>query len=121
MKTSSAKNKGRRLQQWVVQMLVDYLDVDPKDVESRPMGSGGVDVIMGVQTQAIFPYAVECKNVEKLNVWGAYDQAEANCEGMVPLVIMKKNGRKPLAVVDAEHFFDLQSIINTTNLGDVFK
>ena len=39
MKTSSAKAKGRLLQKWFAQLLVEELDVDPEDIESRPMGS----------------------------------------------------------------------------------
>ena len=49
MKTSSAKAKGRKLQQWVVEKLVAILAFDPEDLESRPMGSSGEDVIMGVR------------------------------------------------------------------------
>ena len=50
---------------------------------------------------------MECKNVERLNVWEAYDQASANCNGYEPLIIMKKNHKKPLVVLDAEHFIEL--------------
>jgi hypothetical protein len=45
MKTSSAKAKGRKLQQWVVTKLIDILKLDAEDLESRPMGSQGEDVI----------------------------------------------------------------------------
>ena len=30
-----------------------------------------------------------------------------NCNGYEPLVIMKKNHKKPLVVLDAEHFIEL--------------
>ena len=109
MKTSSAKAKGRNLQKWVVDQLVEHLDADPEDLESRPMGSQGEDVIMGKMTRQLFPYSVECKNVERLNVWDAYDQASANCKGYEPIVVMKKNRKKPLVVVDAEYFVKLHS------------
>lgn len=109
MKTSSAKAKGRNLQKWVVDQLVEHLDADPEDLESRPMGSQGEDVIMGKMTRQLFPYSVECKNVERLNVWDAYDQASANCNGYEPIVVMKKNRKKPLVVVDAEYFVKLHS------------
>ena len=32
---------------------------------------------------------------------------KANCNGYEPLVIMKKNHKKPLVVLDAEHFIEL--------------
>lgn len=110
MKTSSAKAKGRNLQKWVVDQLVEHLGVDPEDLESRPMGSQGEDVIMGKLTRNIFPYSVECKNVERLNVWDAYDQATENCKGYEPIVVMKKNRKKPLVVVDAEYFVRLHKV-----------
>ena len=46
MKTQSAKAKGRRLQQWFRDQLIEKLEVHPEDVESRSMGAGGEDLIM---------------------------------------------------------------------------
>jgi hypothetical protein len=61
MKTSSAKAKGRRLQQWFANLLIETLNLDTEDLESRPMGSQGEDIILGKQSRQIFPYSVECK------------------------------------------------------------
>jgi len=120
MKTQSAKAKGRRLQQWLVGRLVELLGVDPEDLESRPMGSGGADLIMGVQTKRLFPYAVECKNQEALNFWKAYDQAKAHAKesGLEPLLVAKRNHTKPLVVVDAEYFLEMQRRCNQLQLFD---
>jgi hypothetical protein len=104
MKAQSAKAKGRKLQQWVRNKLIDLLDVHPEDIESRSMGAGGEDLIMARAAREKFPYSIECKNVEKLNVWDAYEQAKANCGNYEPLVIMKKNNKQPLVVIDAEYF-----------------
>ena len=38
MRPQSAKAKGRKLQQWVRDKLIDLLDVHPEDIESRSMG-----------------------------------------------------------------------------------
>ena len=65
MKTQSAKAKGRRLQQWVRDQLIEKLEVHPEDVESRSMGAGGEDLIMARAAREKFPYSVECKNQEK--------------------------------------------------------
>jgi hypothetical protein len=112
MKTSSAKAKGRNLQKWVVAKLVEHLKVNPEDLESRPMGSSGEDVIMGVQTRGMFPYSIECKNQEKVNIWAAYEQSEANCGKYEPLVVIKKNRKKPLVVVDADYYIKLHQGLN---------
>lgn len=107
IKTSSAKAKGRKLQQWFANLLVEKLDVDSEDIESRPMGSQGEDIIMGKQTRNVFPYSIECKNQEAVNVWKAYEQATENCKGYEPLVVIKRNRTKPLVLVDAEYFVQL--------------
>jgi len=107
MKVQSAKAKGRKLQQWFTKVLIDVLGMDKEDMESRPMGSQGEDIIMGKLSRSRFPYSIECKNQESVNVWKAYAQAEENCKGYEPLVIIKRNRSKPLALVDAEHFVEL--------------
>jgi hypothetical protein len=109
MKTQSAKAKGRRLQQWVRDQLIEELDVHPEDIESRSMGAGGEDLIMARAARQKFPYSIECKNVEKLNVWDAYLQASENSGDYEPIVVMKKNGKKPLVVIDAEYFVRLHN------------
>ena len=107
MKTSSAKAKGRRLQQWVRDQLIESLDVHPEDVESRSMGAQGEDVMLARAAREKFPFSIECKNVEKLNVWDAYDQAKVNSGNYEPIVVMKRNGKKPLVVIDAEYFISM--------------
>ena len=107
MKTSSAKAKGRKLQQWFTQKLIEGLDLNEEDLESRPMGSQGEDIIMGRESREKFPYSIECKNQEAVNVWKAYEQAESNCKGYEPLVVIKRNRSKPLVLVDAEHYISL--------------
>jgi len=109
MKTSSAKAKGRLLQQWMRDLIIVTLGLDPEDVKSTSMGAPGEDIQLSKAARVKFPYSVECKNVEKLNVWEAYEQAKSNCSVYEPVVFIKKNGKKPLAVVDAEHFVKLQA------------
>jgi hypothetical protein len=107
MNPSSAKAKGRRLQQWVRDKLIEMLEVHPEDIESRSMGAGGEDLIMARAARQKFPHSIECKNVEKLNIWEAYEQATANRGDYEPIVVIKKNGKKPLVVVDAEYYIQL--------------
>jgi hypothetical protein len=107
MKVQSAKAKGRRLQQWVRDKLIEMLEVHPEDIESRSMGAGGEDLIMARAARQKFPHSIECKNVEKLNIWDAYEQASANRGDYEPIVVIKKNGKKPLVVVDAEYYIQL--------------
>ena len=103
MKTSSAKAKGRKLQQWVRDKLIYHFEFDEDDIKSTSMGAGGEDVQMSPEARQYFRYSIECKNTERVNVWKSYEQAESNAKNGEPLLIIKRNGHKPLAVLDAEH------------------
>ena len=107
MRPQSAKAKGRRLQQQFRELLIEELGIHPEDIESRSMGAGGEDLIMARAAREKFPYSIECKNVEKLNVWEAYKQASENSKDYEPLVVMKKNNHKTLVVLNAESFVKL--------------
>ena len=107
VKPQSAKAKGRRLQQWFRDLLINKLDIHPDDVESRSMGAGGEDLIMARAARKKFPYSIECKNQEKINIWKSYFQAQENSKDYEPIVVIKRNNHKPLLLVDAEHFIDL--------------
>ena len=112
MKPQSAKAKGRRLQQQFRALLIEELNIHPEDIESRSMGAGGEDLIMARAARAKFPYSIECKNVEKLNVWEAYKQADENSKNYEPVVVMKKNNHKTLVVLDAEYFVKIHKDFN---------
>ena len=107
MKTSSAKAKGRNLQKKVRELLIEHLGVDPEDIESRSMGAGGEDLIMAKAARNLFPYSIECKNQEAVNVWKSYEQAAENSGKYEPVVVIKRNKSKPLVVIDAEYFVSL--------------
>ena len=107
MKTSSAKAKGRNLQKRVRELLIEKLDIHPEDIESRSMGASGEDLIMARAAREKFPYSIECKNQEKVNVWSAYEQASDNSGKYDAIAVIKKNNSKPLVVIDLEAFIKL--------------
>lgn len=107
IKPASAKAKGRRFQQAVRAMLIKYLGLDPTDVESRPMGSQGEDIIIGAQSRRVFPYSIETKHRKSMKeVYTAYQQAVDNCpEGAEPLYVVRTDyQRHPLVLLDFAHF-----------------
>ena len=107
MKPQSAKAKGRNLQKWTRERLIEELDIHPEDIKSTSMGAGGEDVTMARAAREKFPYSIECKNQEKINVWESYKQAESNSKDYEPIVVLKRNNHKPLVLVDAEYFVKL--------------
>ena len=106
---SSAKAKGRRLQQYVRdQILGLFPQLEPDDVRSTSMGSGGEDVQLSPAARRLFPYSVECKSNKSFAIYKIMEQATDNCpKGATPLAIIKGDRQKPLAVIDAQVFFKL--------------
>jgi signal recognition particle subunit SEC65 len=109
LKTQSKKSKGRRLQKWVREQLIEKLNIHEEDIESRSMGAGGEDLIMARAAREKFPYSIECKNQEKLNIWESYKQASDNAGKYEPIVVIKRNNQKPLVLIDAEYFVRLHN------------
>lgn len=110
MKTSSAKAKGRRLQTEVQTKLVEkFATLEPDDVRVAIMGESGEDLKLSPAARRVFPYSIECKNVEKLNIWGALEQAESNSGKHEPLLIFKRNRSKIYVALEFDHFLKLVS------------
>ena len=109
IKPSSAKAKGRTHQQWVREKIYEsFPPLDDGDVRSTSMGAGGEDLQLSPAARRVFPYSVECKAYKSFAVYSVLDQAAENApEGAEPIAIIKGDRRKPLAVLDAEHFFNL--------------
>jgi len=113
MKIASAKAKGRKLQQWVRDKIIGmYQDLSTRDVISTGMGQQGEDVRLSEAAFKKFPFSVECKNQAKMKpVYDAHYQAKKQGAGE-PLLIIKMNGEKPLAIIDADYFFKIWKDIN---------
>jgi hypothetical protein len=111
IKPSSAKAKGRKHQQWVRDKIYEtFPELEDGDVRSTSMGAGGEDLQLSPAARRLFPYSVECKSYKSFAVYSVMDQAAVNAPaGVEPIAIIKGDRRKPLAVLDAEHFFSLMT------------
>ena len=108
MKPRSAKNKGKRLQNKVRDIILEKFDsLEPDDVRSITMGDSGEDILLSPAARRVFPFSVECKNQEKINIWEALDQAEGNSGKHTPLVIFKRNRSKTYAVLEFKELLKL--------------
>ena len=108
MKPRSAKNKGKRLQNKIRDLILEKFDsLEPDDVRSITMGDSGEDILLSPAARRMFPFSVECKNQEKLNIWSALEQAEENSGKHTPLVIFKRNRSKTYAVLEFEELLKL--------------
>ena len=59
--TTICKSKRKEFTEMVCRKTGGVLKLDEEDLESRPMGSQGEDIIMGKQSREVFPYSIECK------------------------------------------------------------
>ena len=110
MKTRSAKNKGKRLQNDVRDLiLVTFTELEPDDVRSTTMGDSGEDILLSPAARKLFPFSVECKNQEKLNIWSSLEQAEDNAGQHIPLLVFKRNRSKTYISMEIN---DLIKILN---------
>jgi hypothetical protein len=108
MKPQSAKAKGRRLQQRVVQAIRrTFPHLSEDDVRSTSMGCGGEDIQLSPLARASVPFSIECKCVEKLNVWASLEQAVANAHGNAPCLVFSRNNAPTYAAVPLDTLLDL--------------
>ena len=108
MKSRSAKNKGKRLQNNFRDLLLEtFNQLEPDDIRSAIMGESGEDIKLSPAARRLIPYSFECKNQEKLNIWESYKQADENSGDYEPIVFVKRNKHKPLVVLDAEYFIKI--------------
>ena len=109
MKPRSAKNKGKRLQNTIRDLILEKFNakLEPDDVRSITMGDSGEDILLSPAARRLFPFSVECKNQESLNIWSSLEQAEGNSGKHTPLVIFKRNRSKIYAVLEFEELLKL--------------
>ena len=114
MTARSSKAKGRRLQNYVRDRLREIFikewkklpRLEDDDIKSQTMGMTGEDIVMSPAAKKIIPYSFECKNVEKLNIWSALEQAETNCEGRTPVLVFKRNHSKVYVAIELDSWLD---------------
>lgn len=104
----SRKAKGRGFQQNIRNRLIAELDLDPVDVQSIGMGQPGCDIYLSKEARKKFPYGVECKRQERLNIWETIEQAENNAkkEGLKPLVIFRRNLSEAYVIIRLNDFIE---------------
>lgn len=108
MKTSSAKAKGRNLQKWARdKILENFPSLTENDVRSTSMGASGEDILFSEAAVSTLGINVECKSRAAINVYSMYEQAAKESKGTEPVLFIKQNHSKPLVVVDAEYFLEL--------------
>lgn len=88
----SRKAKGRNLQKQIVKMFEEQFPELEGNLFSRSMGASGTDVYFSRDFENRFPYSIEAKCQESINIWESLEQAKANASliSPIPLLIFKR-------------------------------
>lgn len=108
---SSGKAKGRRLQQWVRDKLIEHFVTlgkqgDADDFASTTMGESGADIRLSPRGKELCPFSIECKSKKAHSVYRYYEQAQGHYPNLQPLVFIKQDRSRPLVIMDAEYFIN---------------
>lgn len=112
MKTSSAKAKGRRCSSETRDILLKHEPLLEDDILVTPSSVTGPDLVLSPLALSHFPFVIECKNCEKLNIWKALEQAESHAEGhgskgATPLLVFKRNHTEAYVALKFDRFLEL--------------
>jgi hypothetical protein len=111
MKQKSRTAKGRYLQNIVKDKIIElYPVLTKKDIRTSMVGENNADIkLLSHTAKKLFPYSVECKNRNEFKgVYNGIRQAIKHSP-REPVLVIKMNREKPLAIIDLDHFFKLLS------------
>ncbi len=116
VRPQSAKAKGRNAQKDVRDRLLEKApSLTANDIRSTSMGASGVDILMSEAALKIYPFAIEVKCQESLNIWAALEQAEQSVSAVMevrkirPLLCFKRNRSKMYVALTLEDFLELKT------------
>lgn len=75
------------------------------------MGTPGSDLQLSPAAASRFPYTVECKNQEGINIWTALQQADRD-PTLTPLLVFRRNGSPTYAALPFDKFLELVKTAN---------
>lgn len=110
---ASAKGKGYGFQYWVCERLSELLGTpwvqsdDQSLIQSRPGAQHGSDIILRGDAYVKFPFDIECKSTENMNIVSTVEQAKANTkQGRDWLILHRKKALAEPVVLMAWSAFE---------------
>lgn len=114
---SSAKSKGRGLQQWLARKISEFTGLPwgkDEEISSREMGQSGPDIRMSSTARMMFPFTAECKSGNHWNLPAAIKQCRANLYPFTDWLVcldrpsIHPNERiLPIIILSGERFFEI--------------
>lgn len=109
------KQKGYDFQKQIAERLREKFGLEERDIVSTPSSVKGEDLLLSNKAIECFPYGVEVKRQEKLNIWESLKQADINANIMKkkhktvfkPLLVFKRNRSKAYVCLEFDDFLEL--------------
>ena len=96
-----------------------YSQLHEDDIKSQTMGMTGEDIVRSPAAKEVCAFSFECKNVERLQIWRAIEQCEANRpDCSAPAIVFKKNGKEPYVALPFTVFCDMLQHENEERLSE---
>ena len=109
--TKTRKAKGREFQKYIAGKISKLLDIPVEkdgEIESRPMGLSGPDIILRGNARKSFDYFIECKRAENWSVHDWIKQAKIYSKNNNNwLLFCKRNRRDAVVIMNCDMFFEL--------------
>ena len=108
MKQTSRRAKGKKLQRILRDKLLKaFPHLHPGDIRVAKTGENGEDLKLSRIARRLIPFQYEAKSQQKFKVlYSFYDQACRHGR-YEPVLVIKQNTRRALAVIDLDQFIDL--------------
>lgn len=112
MKTSSCKAKGRVLQDKIRDLYRVHGSLRglvAGDIESRPMGQNGVDLILSPAALKVYNHSIECKKHAQVRIPAEFKKhyKKYKDDGSLVLLFSENNRSETLVTLRAEDFIKL--------------
>ena len=108
MKQNSRRAKGKKLQKILRDKLLKaFPHLHQGDIRVAKTGENGEDLKLSRIGRRLIPYQFECKNQQKFKtIYSFWDQSVKHGK-YEPVLVVKQNSRRSLAVLDLDQFIDL--------------
>ena len=108
MKQTSRRAKGKKLQRILREKLLSaFPHLHQSDIRVAKTGENGEDLKLSRIARRLIPFQYEAKSQQKFKVlYSFYDQAYRHGR-YEPVLVIKQNSRRSLAVVDLDLLIDL--------------
>lgn len=118
MNPRSNKNKGRKGQQEIQQLILKICpELHPDDCRSNPMGSDGEDILLSPAARKLLPWNIEVKRKKRIGACRFMEQASGH-GGHQPVAFFREDHGEWFACISAEKLIYMTRLLAEYNKED---